>query len=96
MAFDISAPEGGSVFDGNIRELCSFSYLSIHDEVGRWVVQLGWGAVMAECVFRAAYRKVPVHQDDSYLLGMLWDEQVFGDKVLLWVGTCSHNFQCCF
>ena len=59
MAFDISAPEGGSVDDGIIRELCSFSYLFIHDEVRRWVVQLGRGAMMAEFVFEGSIQECP-------------------------------------
>ena len=37
---------------------------------------------MAKADIKQAYRIVPVHPDDSHLLGVQWDGQVLVDKVL--------------
>ena len=67
---DLSSPEGASVNDGISRKWCSLSYLSA-DEVVHTVVRLGRGALMAKSDLKAAYRNVPVHPDDHWLLGMV-------------------------
>ena len=69
MAFD-SAPEGYSVNDGISKEICSLSYMSVDDVAAR-VVKMGRGSLMANFDLKAAYRNVPVHPDDRWLLGMM-------------------------
>ena len=81
LILDLSSPEGGSVNDGITKELCSLSYMSV-DEVAARVVQLGKGALMAKFDLKAAYRNVPVHPDDRWLLGMVWEDQLFVDATL--------------
>ena len=78
---DLSSPEGGSVNDGVSRELCSLSYMSV-DEVAARLVRLGRGALMAKFDLKAAYRNVPVHPDDRWLLGMAWQDQLYADAAL--------------
>ena len=81
LIVDLSSPEGGSVNDGISKEWCSLSYLSV-DEVVRTVVRFGRGALMAKFDLKAAYRNVPVHPDDRWLLGMVWEDQLFVDTTL--------------
>ena len=81
LILDLSSPPGHSVNDGIDRELCSLSYTSV-DEVADSTLQIGRGTLLAKVDIRQAYRNVPVHPDDRYLLGMTWRQEVFIDKVL--------------
>ena len=45
-------------------------------------VGTGAGALMAKFDMEAAYRMVPVHPEDRWLLGMLWKGKLFVDKTL--------------
>ena len=81
LIVDLSSPNGGSVNDGISKELCSLSYMSV-DEVAARVVKLGKGALLAKFDLKAAYRNVPVHPDDRWLFGMLWEDQLYVDTVL--------------
>ena len=81
LILDLSAPEGCSVNDGICSEWCSLSYMSV-DDVAAEIVSLGRGAQMAKFDLKSAYRNVPVHPDDRWLLGMLWDDQLFIDAAL--------------
>ena len=78
---DLSSPQGGSVNDGISRGMCSLSYLRV-DDVAAKVVGMGTGALMAKFDLRSAYRNVPVHPDDRWLLGTEWEDQLFVDTVL--------------
>ena len=68
MIVDLSAPKGGSVNDGVDRDSCSLSYLSM-DTVAARVRELGRGALLVKFDIKSAYRNVPVHPDDRWLLG---------------------------
>ena len=81
LIIDLSAPKGSSVNDGIDPALCSLAYLSV-DSVMRRVREAGQGALLAKFDLKSAYRNVPVHPDDRWLLGMLWDDQLFVDSVL--------------
>jgi hypothetical protein len=59
LILDLSHPPGRSVNDGVSRELA----------VER-ILELGWGTLMTKCDIQQAYRNVPVHPCDRYLLGM--------------------------
>ena len=77
----MSSPEGGSVNEGICKEWCSLSHISV-DDVAHEVVKLGKGALMAKFDLKAAYRNVPVHPEDCWLLGMVWENQLFVDTAL--------------
>ena len=81
LILDLSAPEGCSVNDGISKEICSLSYMSVDDVAAR-VVKMGRGSLMAKFDLKAAYRNVPVHPDDRWLLGMMWDDGLYVDTVL--------------
>ena len=69
LILDLSSPEGFSVNDGVDKDWCSLSYMSV-DEVAERVVEVGKGALLAKFDLKAAYRNVPVHPEDRWLLGV--------------------------
>ena len=81
LIVNLSAPEGSSVNDGIDRELSSVAYTSV-DDVVRRVLELGEGALLAKADVKAAYRNVPVHPRDRWLLGMKWEGVTFVDGTL--------------
>jgi len=57
------------------------SYISV-DDVAAKVVRIGKGASMAKFDLKSAYRHVPVHPEDRWLLGMEWKGRLFVDTML--------------
>ena len=78
---DLSSPDGHSVNDGISRSLCSLTYVSV-DTAVKLVEQLGRGTLLAKVDIRSAYRMLPIHPDDRWLLGMCWEGSVFVDTAL--------------
>ena len=81
LIVDMSSPEGASINDGIPRELCSLSYVSVTD-AAQGVVEQGRGALMAKVDVRSAYRNIPVHPEDRWMMGMLWDGALYIDTCL--------------
>lgn len=81
LIIDLSAPDGSSVNDGIERDMISLSYTSVDTIVAR-VIQLGQGTLLSKMDIRQAYRLVPIHPEDRYLLGMEWQGAVYVDKCL--------------
>ena len=48
----------------------------------RLIVKTGKGALMGKIDIKNAYRIIPIHPDDRYLLGMKWRDQHFVDLAL--------------
>jgi hypothetical protein len=46
------------------------------------VRRYGRGALLAKFDIKAAYRNVPVHLDDRWLLGLVWDDMIYVDAAL--------------
>ena len=67
-----------NVFEG---ALCSLSYVSVESAV-QAVLRLGRGALLAKVDIRSAYRNIPVHPDDRWLLGLYWDGATYIYTVL--------------
>ena len=78
---DLSYPDKASVNDGISQELCSLSYVSVDDAV-KQILELGPGTMLAKLDVQSAYRIVPVHPADRWLLGMSWNGQTYIDTVL--------------
>ena len=87
LILDLSSPEGGSINDGISKELRSLSYMSIDDVAAR-VVRLGRRPLMAKFDLKSVYWNIPVHPDDRWLLGMVWEDKLFVDTALPF-GLCS-------
>ncbi len=81
LIVDLSSPEPRSVNDGINKVLCSLSYNSVKD-AARAIVGKGQGSLLAKVDIASAYRVVPIHPDDRWLLGMSWDQQLFIDTQL--------------
>ena len=78
---DLSYPEGKSVNDGISKPWCSLSYIAV-DTVARAVAQKGQRAHLAKIGIKSAYRMLPVHPDNCWLLGMGWEGMLFVDTAL--------------
>ena len=55
LIFNLSAPHNHSVSDGILKELCSFSYVSVDDVVSS-ILLMGCGTLMAKLDIKEAYR----------------------------------------
>ena len=74
LIVDLSSPEGASVNDGIDKDMSRLSYTSI-DAIAEKVLSLGRGAMLAKMDIKQAYRIIPIHPEDRWLLGMrrcLW------------------------
>ncbi len=78
---DLSFPEGASVNDGTDRDLCSLRYTSV-ERVAQVALQLGPGALLVKLDVKSAYRLLPVHPEDRWLLGVCWRDQRYVDTML--------------
>ena len=78
---DLSSPQGHSVNDGIDPALCSLSYTSVDDAAAE-ICAMGRGTLVAKLDIKNAYRIVPVHPEDSLLLGTKWQGKLFIDTVL--------------
>ncbi len=81
LIVDLSSPEPLSVNDGISKSLCSLAYVSVKD-AARTIVERGQGSILAKVDTASAYRVVPIHPDDRWLLGMYWDQKLFDDTQL--------------
>ena len=81
MITDLSFPEGASVNDGIDPQLCSLQYTSVEREAHA-AQSLGKGALLAKLDVKAAYRLIPVHPDDCWLLGFEWQGSHYVDGML--------------
>ena len=81
LVTDLSSPKGRSVNDGVSTGQCSVSYAS-EDNAVRCVMTLGIGALLAKFDIASAYRVIPVHPEDRWLLGVRWRGELFADGTL--------------
>ena len=81
LIVDMSSPEGGSVNNGIPGDFCSLSYATVAD-AARGITSYGRGALMIKVDIRNAYRVVPIHPDDRWLMGMSWKDAVYVDTAL--------------
>ena len=63
--------EGFIVNDDIPEVLCSLSYVTINYAI-QGILAYGRGTLLAKVDIRSAYRTVPVHLGDWWLMGMLW------------------------
>ena len=69
LIVDLSSPAGSSVKDGIDPHKFTLHYITV-DQIICLVSQFGKGALMAKFDVESAYRNVPVHPTERYLLGM--------------------------
>ena len=63
------------------RRYSGGSYVTVEDAT-QGIVNYGTGALLIKIDIRNAYRVVPVHPDDRWLMGMLWEGSLFIDTAL--------------
>ena len=78
LIIDLSSPRGSSVNDTIGEGVSSLSYVAL-DSILEAILALGEGVFMGKCDVKEAYRLVPIHPEDSGLLGMQWEGQTFVD-----------------
>ena len=81
LIVDLSFPRGCSVNDATELEVCSLHYTLV-DETCERVVAMGRGTVLAKFDVQGAFRTIPVHLNDTRLLGMHWEGRIHVDKAL--------------
>ena len=81
MILDLSFPEGKCVNVGIPDEDASVSYEGL-DYVIDKIIEAGRGCFLSKFDVEAAYRNVPIHPKDRYLLGMRWEDLYFVDLTL--------------
>ena len=81
MIHHLSFPHGDSVNDFIPSELSSVHYASVDDAV-RMIKKIGPRCTLAKTDVRSAFRIIPVHPTDYYLLGMHWKGKYYIDCCL--------------
>jgi len=76
LIVDLSHTKGYSVNDGISKPQCSLKYITIDDAI-KETVRLGPGTLLAKIDVKSAFRILPVHPADRYMLGMQWNGEVF-------------------
>ena len=81
LIVDLSHPRGYCVNDSIEPELCSLHYTSV-DKAVQIVLEYEARMQLAKCDIESAYRSIPMHSDDRWVLGMSWKGGVYVDTVL--------------
>ena len=81
MIVNVSSPGPNSVNHGIPEDQCSLRYAST-DVALRLIRSLGAGCQLLKMNLKDAYRVVPIHLDDQYLLGISWEGGVFVNRSL--------------
>ena len=76
LILDLSSPLDHGVNDGIPKEPFSLQYMKV-DNIISGIMSYGQGTLMTKFDAESAYRNVPVHSDDRYLLGMKWRGNYF-------------------
>ena len=87
LVIDLSTPHGASINDAISPELSSLTYPRV-DQAVALISEHGRGTHIAKLDLHSAYNKVPVHPDDSYLLGIHWEGTTYIDCAFPF-GLCS-------
>ena len=88
LIMDLSFPQGGSVNDSIDKSDFSLSYITVDNAID-YILQLGSGCWLSKVDIESAFRIVPVKPSQWHLLGFLWKEKYYFDKVLSMGGRSS-------
>jgi hypothetical protein len=81
LIHDLSFPPGSSVNDHIDSSYTKVSYLDL-DHCVQNIVALGPGTLIAKADLQDAFRLLPIHPDDHWLLGFKWGEAFYYDRCL--------------
>ena len=79
--FRLISTRGMNVNDVINTRLCSLSYCGVED-AAREVARQGCNTVLVKVDVKRAYRVLPVHPEDRWLLGMHWEGALYVDITL--------------
>ena len=82
LIVDLSSLIDHSVNDGISSEWSSISYPTVDHLSSLVLSHQGRGAFMVKADIKQAYRMVPVHPQDQYLLGIQWGDSTYVDLAL--------------
>lgn len=81
LIHNLSYPRSNSVNLGIPREFSAVQYDTV-DSVVSLVKTFGFGCLMAKTDIEDAFRIIPIHPEDYFLLGFIWKGQYYYEKVL--------------
>ena len=81
MIVDLSFPATASVNDGIKADLCSLRYATLDDAL-QLVSRLGRDSQLVKIDLKDAYRMIPIHPADHYLLAITWEGATYVDRSL--------------
>ena len=81
LILDLSFPFGHSVNDGINKDEFTLTYSKVSDAISL-IIKAGRGALMGKVDIKSAYRIIPVHPSDRYLLGTCWQGDYYLDLAL--------------
>ena len=81
MIVDLSFPATASVNDGIKADLCSLRYATLDDAL-QLVSLLGRDSKLVKIDLKDAYRMIPIHPADHYLLAITWEGATYVDRSL--------------
>ncbi|XP_077775069.1 uncharacterized protein LOC144325502 [Podarcis muralis] len=81
LIHNLSHPRGTSVNDVIPPELCSVRYASL-DHAIKMIRKFGPGALLAKCDIESAFRLLPIHPADFWLLGFQFEGGFYFDKAM--------------
>ena len=87
LILDLSSLVGHSVNDSIRKDPFTVQYMKVDNIIDR-IMSLGWGTLLAKFDVESAYRIIPIHPNDHYCFGMIWQGNYFVDMALP-VGLCS-------
>ena len=88
MILDLSFPPNASVNLGIFDSDASVSYEGLDFVIDK-IIEAGRGCWLSKFDIQSAYRILPVHPDDRYLLGMRWERFYFVDLTLSFGGRSA-------
>ena len=81
LIVDLSYPRLHGVNAGISQELASITYTRVDDAVDR-IQTLGSGTMLIKMDLESAYRQIPIHPGDHFLLGISWEGRTYVDRAL--------------
>ena len=81
LILNLSSSDGHSVNDRIRKDPFTVQYTKVDDTIDG-IMSLGRGTLLTKFDVKSAYRIIPVHPNDLYLLGMQWQGNYFVDITL--------------
>ena len=81
LIVDLSYPKHYSINNGIPKHLCSLRYVTVDDAIAK-ILESGPNSFLAKVNIKHAFRLLPIHPADRYLLTMEWNQSIYIDTCL--------------